>query len=73
MLITLTQTDMTAQDLLDAVRSDNAETANVLAICAESQQVYVDTLHAMGLIKASVVQAANAATLAVSVPSGSSY
>jgi hypothetical protein len=73
MLITLTQTDMTAQDLLDAVRSDNAETANLLAICAESQQVYVDTLQAMGLIKTSVVQAANSATLAVSVPAGASY
>jgi hypothetical protein len=64
---------MTAQDLLDAVRSDNAETANLLAICAESQQVYVDTLQAMGLIKTSVVQAANSATLAVSVPAGASY
>jgi aspartate/glutamate racemase len=73
MLITLTQTDMTAKELLDAVRSDNAEAADVLAICAESQHVYVDTLQAMGLIKTSVLQAANAATLDISVLPGASY
>ena len=64
---------MTAKEFLDAVRSDDAEAADVLAICAESQRVYVDTLQAMGLIKTSVLQAANAATLTVPVPPGSLY
>jgi aspartate/glutamate racemase len=73
MLVALTQTDMTAKELLDAVRGDNPEAADVLAICAESQHVYVDTLQAMGVVKTSVLQAANAATLTVSVQPGSSY